>query len=105
MTLHCLDLPTRPDPWGRDPTLETVRFTLRAEPQPDVACRVLNLLAMQYLMAHHAQLRVEYGLLTLELEVPGVSWHRAELLAHRMRALVDVEHVTLDAVHPLAAMA
>ncbi|MBD1586101.1 hypothetical protein [Pseudomonas typographi] len=105
MTLHSLDTPTRNDPWARDLATECVRFVLNAQPQPDVACRVMNLLAMQYLMAHHAHLQVQHGVLRLELEVAQVSWHRAQLIAQRMRGLVDVDDVVLEAVRPMAALA
>ncbi|MFF7707439.1 hypothetical protein [Pseudomonas sp. NPDC007930] len=105
MTLHTLDTPSRQDPWGKAQALTRVRFRLTAQAQPDVPCRVLNLLAMQYLMAEQAQWQVSQGQLNLELEVAEVSWHRAQLIAERMRGLVDVAAVTLEEARPLAALA
>lgn len=94
-TLHNLN--ARPDVWAADNATLTVCMRITAEAQTDVPCRVLNLLAMQYLMADNVEMAVAADRLNIELHVPGITWHRAEVIAQRMRGLIAVAQVELEA--------
>lgn len=93
-TLHSLN--ARPNVWAADNATLTVCMRITAEPENDVPCRVLNLLAMQYLMADKVEMAVTAGNLNIELRVPGITWHRAEVIAQRMRGLIAVAQVELE---------
>ncbi|MET1079267.1 MAG: hypothetical protein ABWY06_14745 [Pseudomonas sp.] len=87
--------PQRPDPWA-GPARERVCFRIVAEPETDILCRLLNGFAQQSLLPSHVELQRQGPLLTIEISQPDVSWHRAELIAQRMRGLIDVRSVLLQ---------
>ncbi len=95
MSLH----ETRSDHWnGRQPTT-LVHYRLVAEAEPDSLCRVLNLLAMQYLTPLSLSVVREDDLLHVDLTVDGLSWHRAEVIGHKMLNLICVLSVDLQAAN------
>lgn len=95
-TLHAIeDCLPRPDVWAAGSPATAVRFQLVAEAVADIPCRLLNLFAMQYLVAHRIEMQREDDLLHIELELHEVTWHRAEVIAQKMRNLVEVFSVEL----------
>ncbi len=95
MSLH----ETRSDHWnGRQPTT-LVSYRLVAEAEPDSLCRVLNLFAMQYLTPASLNVTREDDLLYLDLTIDGLSWHRAEVISHKMLNLICVLSVELQAAN------
>lgn len=105
-TLHAMNDPTtRPDVWAAGNQTTAVRFSLVAEAQADVPCRLLNLFAMQYLIAERIEMVREDDLLHIQLELHDVTWHRAEVIAQKMRNLVEVCSVDLHPAQDLKAVA
>lgn len=95
---------SRPDAWSASNAHCSVRFQLAAHAEPDVLCRVLNLLAMQYLIPQQLTVTRQAERLHLDLQVGELTWHRAEVIGNRMRNLVDVEWVELHDIRQPAAM-
>lgn len=92
--------PLRADVWAASAAHSQVRFSLMIEAEPDSLCRVLNLFALQFLTPHQLHMTQQDDLLALELAIGGLSWHRAELIAQKMRNLICVCDVRLDAEKP-----
>lgn len=90
----------RTDAWAASNAHSTVHYRLQADAEPDSLCRVLNLFALQFLTPHQVQMQQQDDLLNLEIGVAGLSWHRAELIAQKMRNLICVAQVSVE---PLAA--
>lgn len=86
----------RPDHWAATHETGAVHYQLVGDAQPDLLCRVLNLLAMQYLVPQSLAVLRHGGLLHIDLHVDGVTWHRAGIIGHKMRNLIDVEAVELS---------
>ncbi|QKZ02551.1 MULTISPECIES: hypothetical protein [Pseudomonas] len=95
MTVHEAHLPTRSDSWGAHQPTTVAHYQVLAEAEPDSLCRVLNLLAMQYLIPQDLRVVREEDLLSIELQVDGLSWHRAEVIGNKMRNLIYVLSVEL----------
>lgn len=95
--------PTRTDAWNAGNAHCRVRYQLLGEAEPDLLCRALNLFAMQYLIPQQVNVqRGEQGL-SLEIVVDGLSWHRAQVIAEKMRNLISVSSVELQGADPLWA--
>ncbi|MGH8380420.1 hypothetical protein [Pseudomonas sp.] len=93
--------PLRDDVWAVGSALSCVHYQLQVEAEPDSLCRVLNLFALQFLTPHKVQMRQQGDLLDVEIEIAGLSWHRAELIAQKIRNLICVDVVRLQlAQHP-----
>lgn len=90
-----LDTFSRPDAWASPATLVQVNYDIRVEAEPDSLCRILNLFALQSLTPHHVQACQDNQLLSVHIAVGGLTWHRAELIAHKLRNLVCVAEVSL----------
>jgi hypothetical protein len=104
-TLHAMNDPcSRPDVWAAGNPTTGVRFRLVTEAQADMPCRLLNLFAMQYLIADRIEMVRTDDLLHIELELHGVTWHRAEVIAQKMRNLVEVCSVELEPAEALKAV-
>jgi len=97
MTVHEAHLPTRSDHWNGQQATTTVHYHLVAEAEPDSLCRVLNLFAMQYLTPQGLNVTSENDLLHIDIVIDGLSWHRAEVISHKMRNLICVLTVELQA--------
>jgi len=95
MTVHEAHLPTRTDSWGAHQPTTVAHYQLVAEAEPDSLCRVLNLLAMQYLIPLRLDVGRQDDLLHIELRVDGLSWHRADVIGNKMRNLICVLSVEL----------
>ena len=61
----------------------------------DSLCRVLNLFALQFLTPHSVQVSQQDDWLDIEVGIGGLSWHRAEVIAQKLRNLVCVGEVSL----------
>ncbi|MNM56932.1 hypothetical protein D3C81_681160 [compost metagenome] len=87
--------PLRDDVWAVGNVHSCVHYQLQVEAEPDSLCRVLNLFALQFLTPHKVLMKQEDDLLEIEIEITGLSWHRAELIAQKMRNLICVDDVRL----------
>ncbi|MDH0302609.1 MULTISPECIES: hypothetical protein [unclassified Pseudomonas] len=86
----------RTDAWAANAAHSTVHYHLQTEAEPDSLCRVLNLFALQFLTPHSVQVNQHDDLLDVTIGVGGLSWHRAEVIAQKLRNLVCVTDVSLD---------
>ena len=86
----------RSDAWAATPSHSPVPDRLQAEAEPDTLCRVLNLFALQFLTPHTVHVRQHDDWLDIEVGIGGLSWHRAEVIAQKLRNLVCVGHVSLE---------
>ena len=96
----------RPDHFAVPRLLDTVtphgehskvryHYQLQAEAESDSLCRVLNLFALQCLTPHGVQMQQQAALLHIDIAIDGLSWHRAQLIAQKMRNLICVCEVAL----------
>ena len=88
--------PLRDDVWASGSAHSCVHYQLQVEAEPDSLCRILNLFALQFLTPHKVQMRQQGDLLDVDIEIAGLSWHRAELIAQKMRNLICVDEVRLQ---------
>jgi hypothetical protein len=88
--------PTRADVWNISNTHCRVRYQLLAEAEPDLLCRALNLFALQFLTPEQVNVQRQEDLLDIEVVVDGLSWHRAQVIAEKLRNLVSVCSVDLQ---------
>ncbi|MBD8496530.1 hypothetical protein IFR09_10605 [Pseudomonas syringae] len=91
-------LPRRTDVWNASNALVTVRYRIQAQAQPALMCQVLNLFALQYLIPGQINMLRHGDDLHIEVDVDGVSAHRAEVIGEKMRNLIDVDTVTLESL-------
>jgi hypothetical protein len=95
--MNALERPLpRSDAWAANASHSTVRYRLQAEAEPDTLCRVLNLFALQFLTPHSVQVNQQEDWLDIEVGIGGLSWHRAEVIAQKLRNLVCVGEVSLE---------
>ncbi|AIR89028.1 hypothetical protein [Pseudomonas cremoricolorata] len=87
---------SRPDAWAAHTALVQVNYEIRVEAEPDSLCRILNLFALQSLTPHHVQASQEDDHFLVHIAVGGLTWHRAELIGHKLRNLVCVAEVSLQ---------
>jgi len=100
--------PARVDVWNASNTQCQVRFQLLAEAEPDLLCRALNLFALQMLTPQQVNVQRQEDLLSIAIVIDGLSWHRARVLAEKLRNLISVCSVDLqeaDAMWPEVARA
>ncbi|MBT2296890.1 hypothetical protein [Pseudomonas fluorescens] len=88
--------PTRVDVWHAHNGHCRARYHLLAEAEPDLLCRALNLFALQGLTPRQVHVERHDDLLSLELLMDGLSWHRAQVLAEKLRNLISVCSVDLQ---------
>ncbi|HGY9627224.1 hypothetical protein WCE02_05175 [Pseudomonas juntendi] len=99
------DTPQRIDTWAANAAHATVRYRLQAEAEPDSLCRVLNLFALQFLTPHSVHVQQQDDVLGIEVGVGGLSWHRAEVIAQKLRNLVCVGEVSLENLPRITGLA
>lgn len=90
--------PCRTDVWSRANSHCQVRYQLSAEAEADVLCRVLNHFALQSLVPQQVAVLQRDGQLHIEVALDGLSWHRAGVIAEKLRNLISVESVTLEPI-------
>lgn len=86
----------RADAWAVTSAHCQAHYQIVAEAEPDVLCRVLNYFALQFLTPRHVAVNREDDLLNIDIVIDGLSWHRAEVLAEKLRNLISVCSVQLQ---------
>jgi hypothetical protein len=89
--------PTRADVWNAGNAHCRVRYQLLAEAEPDLMCRALNLFALQFLTPDQVNVQRRDDLLAVDIVMDGLSWHRAQVIAEKLRNLISVCSVDLQA--------
>ncbi|CAG8871086.1 hypothetical protein PS726_02219 [Pseudomonas fluorescens] len=88
--------PARADVWNVGNTHCRVRYQMLAEAEPDLLCRALNLFALQLLTPVQVNAQRQDDWLTIEIVIDGLSWHRAQVIAEKLRNLISVCSVELQ---------
>jgi len=88
----------RPDVWSVNSPHTQVHYQILAEAEPDLLCRVLNLFAMQYLIPQQVSVLQQDQMLMIEVQLDGLSWHRAQVIGEKMRNLINICSVELEPV-------
>lgn len=91
-------LPHRPDAWSVNNAHCTARYHIVIEAEADSLCRLLNLFAMQYLIPQRVNVVQEDHMLTVEVQIDGLTWHRAQVIGEKMRSLINVSGVDLEQI-------
>lgn len=88
---------TRADAWNVGNAHCRVQYQLLAEAEPDVLCRALNLFALQCLTPQQVNVQRTDDLMSIDIVIDGLSWHRAQVIAEKLRNLISVCSVDLQA--------
>ncbi|MGF6164577.1 hypothetical protein ABIE16_003886 [Pseudomonas sp. 2725] len=88
--------PARADVWNVGNAHCRVRYQMTAEAEPDLLCRALNLFALQLLTPEQVSAQRQDDWLTIEVVIDGLSWHRAQVIAEKLRNLISVCSVELQ---------
>lgn len=91
-------LATRADAWAVTNSHCQARYQILAEAEPDVLCRILNYFALQFLLPQQVNVTRDEGLLNIDVVVDGLSWHRAQVIAEKLRNLISVCSLELQPV-------
>jgi hypothetical protein len=86
-TTHTL---SRVDAWCVTSTHCQARYQIIAEAEPDVLCRVLNYFALQFLTPSQVTVDRKEDLLSIDIVMDGLSWHRAQVIGEKIRNLISV---------------
>jgi hypothetical protein len=89
--------PTRADVWNLSNAHCRVHYQLVAEAEPDLLCRALNLFALQFLTPQQVNVQRMDDVLSIDIVIDGLSWHRAQVIAEKLRNLISVCSVELQA--------
>ena len=87
---------TRADVWNVSNVHCLAQYQILAEAEPDLLVRVLNLFALQFLTPEHVNVQRMGDLLSIDLVMGGLSWHRAQVIAEKLRNLISVCSVNLQ---------
>jgi len=90
--------PSRADVWHVANAHCLAHYRLIAEAEADVLCRVLNHFALQFLVPQQVNVQQEDGVLAIDIVLDQLSWHRAQVIAQKLRNLVSVCSVELQPV-------
>jgi acetolactate synthase small subunit len=97
--LEAVSVPNlRPDVWATSNIQVRTQYQILAEAEPDLLCRVLNLFAMQYLIPQHVSVLQQDQMLMIEIQLDGLTWHRAQVIGEKMRNLIDICSVSVEPV-------
>ena len=99
---------TRVDAWAVNNPHCQAHYQIVAEAEPDVLCRVLNYFALQFLTPRQVSVNRQDDVLTVDIVMDGVSWHRAQVIGEKIRNLISVcslEMWSADSVRPQALAA
>ena len=99
---------TRVDAWAVNSSHCQAHYRIVAEAEPDVLCRVLNYFALQLLTPTQVSMNREADLLSIDIVIDGLSWHRAQVIGEKIRNLISVCALDLwpaDCVGPAAMVA
>lgn len=86
----------RADAWNVSNAHCRVHYQLLAEAEPDLLCRALNLFALQFLTPEQVNVQRTDDLLSIDIVLEGLSWHRAQVIAEKLRNLISVCSVDLQ---------
>ncbi|MCW8274586.1 hypothetical protein IMF27_01820 [Pseudomonas sp. PCH199] len=89
-------LSTRADVWNVSNLHCRAQYQLLADAEPDLLCRVLNFFALQFLTPEQVHVQRQKDLLSIEIVIEGLSWHRAQVIAEKLRNLISVCSVDLQ---------
>ncbi|MHC8389078.1 hypothetical protein ACYZTM_13810 [Pseudomonas sp. MDT2-39-1] len=89
--------PIRADVWNAGNAHCRVHYQLLAEAEPDLLCRALNFFALQFLTPQWVNAQRMDDLMSIDIVMDGLSWHRAEVIAEKLRNLISVCSVELQA--------
>jgi hypothetical protein len=92
--------PARADVWSVNNVHCRVRYQMLAEAEPDLLCRALNLFALQLLTPVQVNVQRQDDWLAIEIVIDGLSWHRAQVIAEKLRNLISVCSVELQEADP-----
>lgn len=81
---------TRVDAWAVNSSHCQAHYRIVAEAEPDVLCRVLNYFALQLLTPTQVSMNREADLLSIDIVMTGLSWHRAQVIGEKIRNLISV---------------
>jgi hypothetical protein len=81
---------TRVDAWAVNSAHCRAHYQIVAEAEPDVLCRVLNYFALQFLTPSQVTVNREDDLLSIDILMEGLSWHRAQVIGEKIRNLISV---------------
>ncbi|MGL6242178.1 hypothetical protein [Pseudomonas sp.] len=87
----------RADVWNAGNAHCRVHYQLLAEAEPDLLCRALNFFALQFLTPQQVNAQRMDDLMLIDIVMDGLSWHRAEVIAEKLRNLISVCSVELQA--------
>lgn len=99
---------TRVDAWAVNSAHCQAHYRIVAEAEPDVLCRVLNYFALQFLTPSQVNVNREDDLLSLDIVMDGLSWHRAQVIGEKIRNLISVCSLDMwaaDSAGPQAVVA
>jgi hypothetical protein len=88
--------PQRSDAWSASNGQCCVRYQILVEAEPDSLCRLLNLFAMQYLIPQQVGVLRQDDMLLVDVQIDQLTWHRAQVIAEKMRSLINVDSVELE---------
>ena len=99
---------TRVDAWAVNSAHCQAHYRIVAEAEPDVLCRVLNYFALQFLTPSQVNVNREDDLLSMDIVMTGLSWHRAQVIGEKIRNLISVCSLDMwaaDSAGPQAVVA
>ncbi|RON67954.1 hypothetical protein [Pseudomonas fluorescens] len=88
--------PTRADVWNVSNAHCLAQYQILAEAEPDLLVRVLNLFALQFLTPEQVNVQRLDDMLSIDMVMGGLSWHRAQVIAEKLRNLISVCSVNLQ---------
>ncbi|MBK5353544.1 hypothetical protein JFU37_13630 [Pseudomonas sp. TH41] len=88
--------PTRADVWNVSNAHCRAYYQVLAEAEPDLLCRALNLFALQCLTPQQVNVQRMEDLMSIDIVMDGLSWHRAQLIADKLRNLISVCSVAVQ---------
>lgn len=89
---------TRHDAWAFSNSHCQARYQILAEAEPDVLCRILNYFALQFLVPQQVNVSRDEDLLSIDVVMDGLSWHRAQVIGEKLRNLISVCSLELQPV-------
>lgn len=98
----------RVDAWAVNSAHCLAHYRIAAEAEPDVLCRILNYFALQFLTPQQVHVNREDDLLSIDIAMDGLSWHRAQVIGEKIRNLISVCSLELwaaDSLRPEAMVA
>ena len=99
---------TRVDAWAVNSAHCQAHYRIVAEAEPDVLCRVLNYFALQFLTPSQVNVNREDDVLSMDIVINGLSWHRAQVIGEKIRNLISVCSLDMwaaDSAGPQAVVA